>query len=606
MTTIASEESIWLEALDLEERLALMQSRGSFTQPSADARTTWRVSKWRDTFGKATSHLEKALHAAGMSVEEFEAAIALDVSTLQRVDREPPKLAGKLEAICHQWPTRTDKSSHVRGFVMRGRDRLRDAIGLDGTSRQRIADRVWSQLDDELTRALSMLCLKTFVLEMNASRVLGTLIGDTPQERYQHFIDSIDTPAGAKRFYSRYPVLARRLTVASEAWADALADCIGRVCRDQRTLDEVFGGGDTLGPLTSISGAAGDLHANHRAVRVLTFESGVSVVYKPRPIDIDRHFQELLCWLNERGWNPAFRARQSLPRGDYGWSEYVRKGDCSDPQMVHRFYERHGGLLAVMFLLAGNDCHSENVVAAGEHPFLIDVETLFRAPFTTTTARSNIGSVESRTVIGVGLLPQLQLATSESPGVDLSGIGGRGGQNIRWPSEMISLSGTDEMRVSKDHGVLREFENRPTLDGTPVDPYAFDNDVVAGFLRMYDLVMNYRNELTGSDGPLLRFTHDAVRVILRPTRLYGSLLADALHPDVVQSGLDQDRLFDSLWKVSEHLPCVASIVRAEQRDLRNGDIPLFTGRVESNEHLNERRRSYRRRASVFWPGRCCW
>lgn len=581
MTTTISPASIWLEALNVEERVAWLRAGCRLPQRSADPRTAWRISKWRDTFGKNVTRFETALQAAGISCAEFEAALGLKVDAALDVGGDPPQWIEDLEAICLHWPARTGNAAHVRGFVVRGMDALRDAIADTGSSQlQGIADGVWSQLDDELTHALSWMCLKSLVLEVNASRLLGTLIGDTPQERHRQFLDRIATPEGARRFYSMYPVLARKLAATTERWADAVAECVGRVSRDRRALEEAFGGGQTLGALSSISGPAGDVHANHRAVRVVTFESGVRVVYKPRPIELDRHFQELLCWLNDRGWQPAFRARQQLPRGEYGWNEYVQKSDCSDSEMVRRFYERQGGLLALTFLLSGIDFHSENVVASGEHPFLIDVETLFRAPFATTTSRSEISPPEARTVVGVGLLPRLQMATAESPGVDLSGIGGRGGQTVHWPFESVSQVGTDEMRVTKEHGVLREYENRPTRDGAPVDPLVYEGEVVAGFTRMYDLVMTYRDEFICRNGPVLQFAHDPMRVIVRPTRLYASLLGDALHPDVTRSALDQDRLFDSLWRVSD-LPSLASIVRAEQRDLRNGDIPLFTGRVDS-------------------------
>jgi type 2 lantibiotic biosynthesis protein LanM len=307
---------------------------------------------------------------------------------------------------------------------------------------------------------------------------------------------------------------------------------------------------------------------------VLTFESGVRIVYKPRSLDLDRHFYELLCWLNERGWEPEFRPRRNLLRGNYGWSEYIAKDDCSTPDMVRRFYERHGGLLAVAFLLVGCDFHFENVVASGEHPYLIDVETFFHAPLASIASPRNI---DRRTVIGSGLLPQLRNVTETDKGCDISGIGGRGG-TFNQAVDKIRQSESDEVRLVKEPGVFPEHENRPTLDGALVDPLHYCDEVVSGFSRMYELIMKYRQEFMASDGPLMRFADDPVRVILRPTRLYGALLHNALHPDLLQSGLDQSRFIDSLWTVGDRPP---AFVRSELRDLCNGDIPLFSSRVDS-------------------------
>jgi type 2 lantibiotic biosynthesis protein LanM len=576
MTATISDTSAWLEALDIQERVAWVRAGYPSEQLVQDSRTAWRVSKWRAMFRNAPTQLETAVQVAGMTFKEFEDAISTRFAELSPPDRNVPGWVRDLEATCSRW---SGDASAVRGFVVRGIERLRDGIAREGSVQLPIlSDAVASQLENELTRTLSSMCLKTFVLELNAARLLGTLVGSTPQERYRYFVDSIGAPSGARRFYSTYPVLARKLGTTADGWADALAECIRRLCHDRRALDESFGAGQALGSLASVSGAAGDTHANHRTVRILTFESGIRVVYKPRPLDLDRHFHELLCWLNDRGWDPEFRPRRSLLRGNYGWSEYVRSDDCSTPDMVRRFYQRHGGLLAVTFLLSANDFHHENVVASGEHPCLVDVETLFRAPLTSTAPPPAVTGPETRTVIAVGLLPHLQMATAESKGFDISGIGGRGGQRLSLPLNNISQSGTDEMCFLKEHIELRECENRPTLDGTAVDPLAYCDEVVSGFGRMYDLIMTCRNEFMRSDGPLLRFADDPVRVIVRPTRTYGTLLQDALHPDVVQSGLDQSRLFDSLWSFGDVPP---SVVRAEQRDLRNGDVPLFTSRANS-------------------------
>jgi lantibiotic modifying enzyme len=50
---------------------------------------------------------------------------------------------------------------------------------------------------------------------------------------------------------------------------------------------------------------------------------------------------------------------------------------CGTEEEAQRFFENSGKLLALAQCLGFNDGHQENVVACGEHPVLIDVETLF-------------------------------------------------------------------------------------------------------------------------------------------------------------------------------------------------------------------------------------
>ena len=126
-------------------------------------------------------------------------------------------------------------------------------------------------------------------------------------------------------------------------------------------------------------------------VLLATFASGLKVVYKPRRLAVDVHFQRLLDWLNERGARPRFRMLAVLDRGAYGWMEFVRATGCHSQGEVRRFYERQGGYLAILYALEATDFHYENLIADGEHPVLLDLETLFHPrieksmPTTTTT-----------------------------------------------------------------------------------------------------------------------------------------------------------------------------------------------------------------------------
>src|SRR5205085_624823 len=142
---------------------------------------------------------------------------------------------------------------------------------------------------------------------------------------------------------------------------------------------------------------------------------------------VDVHFQELLTWLNERGDFPPFRTLRILDRGTYGWSEYVQPGGCATPQEVERFYRRQGGYLALLYAMEATDFHAENLIAAGEHPVLIDLEALFHGRDAATGLNTSVDLVHNtmgHSVLRIGLLPQRIWGDEVSDGIDLSGIGG--------------------------------------------------------------------------------------------------------------------------------------------------------------------------------------
>src|SRR5688572_20568738 len=114
---------------------------------------------------------------------------------------------------------------------------------------------------------------------------------------------------------------------------------------------------------------------------IATFESGFQVVYKPKSLKIGEHFQELLTWLNDKGCEPPMQTMAVLDRGNYGWVEFVAYQSCSTAEELKRFFQRHGAYLALLYALNSNDFHFENLIAVGEHPLLIDLETLLQPNF---------------------------------------------------------------------------------------------------------------------------------------------------------------------------------------------------------------------------------
>ena len=79
------------------------------------------------------------------------------------------------------------------------------------------------------------------------------------------------------------------------------------------------------------------------------------------------------------------------------------------------------------------------------------------------------------------------------------------------------------------------------------------------------------------------FANDEIRVVLRPTQTYASLLRESYHPDALRNGLDRDRLFDRLWVQADDIPCVRPLIAAEREDLHRGDIPRFTTRPNARD-----------------------
>ncbi|HVU65735.1 MAG TPA: type 2 lanthipeptide synthetase LanM family protein [Ktedonobacteraceae bacterium] len=416
---------------------------------------------------------------------------------------------------------------------------------------------------------------KVLILELNVARVQNRLQGETPQERYLYFLQQLGQPAKMLTLLEEYPVLARQLVEMCERWVTRGLELLQRLCADWQEIRATFAPGEDPGLLREIREGAGDAHGGERSVTILTWETGLRVVYKPRSLAVDVHFQETLAWLNAQGCQPAFRLFKLLNKTSYGWYECVTAHGCTSQEEVERFYQRMGGYLALLYVLEGTDFHAENLLAVGEDPMLIDLETLFTPHTVRYEGPDRYGyELLTHTVRRVGLLPHHQWLDEQTQGTDLSGLGASTNQRAGTTVNVWASSGTDEMRVHKASQETRFADHRPTLQGAEVEALQYEQHIISGFTTVYRLLLNARAELVQTILP--RFAGDEVRVLLRPTYEYARLLSDASHPDVLRDALDRDWLFHRLWLGVEEQPHLAHLIAAECVELQGGDIPKFT------------------------------
>lgn len=422
---------------------------------------------------------------------------------------------------------------------------------------------------------------RTMILELHVARLGGCLDGADAAGRFTSFIQQMRDPERAWLFLQEYPVLARRLVTAIDQRVRFVLELVERLCCDHAALTQTFAVAD-IGHLSQVVTGAGDTHDDGRSVAVLHFSSGFRLVYKPRSLAVEQAFQDLLQQLNQWGAAPSLRTLKILQRADYGWVECVAAGACADQAGAARFFQRQGSLLAVLYALQATDFHHENLIAAGEHPVLIDLESLFHPhlgmPADGGGSQWRAMQAMNYSVLRIGLLPSRLFGQPGGPGIDVSGLAGEDGQLSPFAMPMVDGGVHDDFRVVHRQVALPGADNRAHLDGKVLNGLDYADDLCAGFTAMYQLLQRRQAALTAEDGLLQAFADVSIRVILRPTRIYGLFLRDALHPDHLRDGLDRDRFFDRLWANIDENPDMARIIPHERHDLLRGDVPMFTAK----------------------------
>ena len=434
------------------------------------------------------------------------------------------------------------------------------------------------QLLQRLGLRMVKLASRTLVLELARARDRGELAGDTPAARFLDFTHRLVGGSELAEFLAAYPVLARVLGESCRQGVEGHLELLARLAEDRESLVTGLFDGRDPGALTAID-PAGDPHRGGRSTATLTFADGRRLVYKPRSLDLHSHFNELVGWLNDKA-GLGIRTVGLLPRDGYGWSEYVVHQACSDLAEVRRFYHRQGALLALLYVLDGTDMHYENLIAVGEQPVLVDVETLFHPSHGPARALSRDPAYRAllSSVYRTALLPLL--VSGEHGVADLSGLGGDADATA--PTSVVDWAdaGLDSMHLVRRPGRTHGARNRPQLDGADIEPRDHEIALLTGFRAAYEAIAWHRDELIGADGLVGRCATDQIRFVPRSTSLYTGLLDEATHPDALRDAAGRSQLLDLLWDADEALHVV---VPYELADLWAGDVPLFTARPDSRD-----------------------
>ncbi|HEX4062308.1 MAG TPA: type 2 lanthipeptide synthetase LanM family protein [Streptosporangiaceae bacterium] len=443
-----------------------------------------------------------------------------------------------------------------------------------------IADTFTAVLGQQLAR----IAAQTLVHELQAARTQGRLAGHNGRERFADFIWQQCEPAGLTALLERYPVLARLLGTASLQATQAGAELLTRFGSDRGAVITKLLGGFDPGPVVSIDPTRGDRHRHGRAVAVVSFADGRKVVYKPRSLAAHVLFGDVVAWLNERVPRAGLRTAHVVVLPGYGWVEFIAPSPLTWPSEADVFYRRHGVLLAALHALRATDMHCENVIACGDQPVFIDVETLLHPtlPASAGPAQQGAGADPAAEALAAsvhrtGLLPYL--AMSENGPSDQSGLGG--GADGRCPDGVLDWDppASDRTRLIRRRATADVApHNRPRLAGETVDPADHEQALLDGFRLGYNAIAADRPGFTR----LIESRGDTesgdieIRVIVRSSRGYTRLLDESTHPDLLRDARDRDAALDLLRQVSAQHPVRRALAKHELMDLWAGDVPLVT------------------------------
>jgi type 2 lantibiotic biosynthesis protein LanM len=423
------------------------------------------------------------------------------------------------------------------------------------------------------------------------------LASDHNRAFYQRFVAHM-LQGQLARIFQEYAVLARLLATISDRWVEATVEFLQRLAADLPDLQRVFGGAAALGEVSAVEAALSDPHRGRRSVISLTFSSGHRLIYKPKNLGLEEAYQHLLAWCNAQRAPLTFSILRVLNRSSYGWVEYVEHRPCENRAAAQRYFQRAGMLLCLVYVLEGSDCHYDNLIAHGEHPLLVDLETLLQhRPFLDETQESDQAlslahQQLANSVLHTELLPSWHLHTigEQQVAFDISGLGG--GQPLLVEEPEWEQVNTDHMMLRYKRVQTRTQRKMPLLEGIPLRLDDYADEILTGFEHMYRFLLAHREALLARGGPLSRFADQQVRFVFRATRTYSALLRKLLAPRYLRDGADRSIQLEILVRAVLDFDNPASdntmpprwwpIYAAEREALEQEDIPFFTASTRSD------------------------
>jgi lantibiotic modifying enzyme len=205
-----------------------------------------------------------------------------------------------------------------------------------------------------------------------------------------------------------------------------------------------------------------------------------------------------------------------------------------------------GGIIGAAYLLRAADCHRDNIMAAGEHPVLVDAEALCHP------------------LLG---------AKTETPFDRLYRTGFFPGSSQRSLQSRSSVLGPATVG-----------RHVPRIRGKALSPARYEREIVDGFCRAWRCVLGTRNRRAGFIRRLRRICSRKRRWIYRPTEQYAAIARVSIQPGAVRSGIERELL---IARLCSRRTAPSPVIHTEIAALKRLDIPYFTRRIKERSPLHQ-------------------
>jgi lantibiotic modifying enzyme len=435
-------------------------------------------------------------------------------------------------------------------------------------------------LEREWALSLDDIIVEVVAHQLQHMHAAGDLEGDDAVEQYQRFFlkKNGGLSGAAKALPSQFSYAFTLCKTYVEGELRNVSSALESLVHSWKSLCDAQLVSANGPPLSDIEPTGSDRHCGGKVVLKFKFGDANALFWKPHGGQCARLWADFVALVNLPPGKdlrcmrtmPALHADGLLDDDTY-WAEDVvyKPLDAMD---VDAYFARCGAFLALAQAVGLSDVHNGNMVVDGQGPVLVDCETLFQVCSPDITAKDAV-------------LSTLMLQEPPRP---FSPI------NSDW---MAAFQHLPEMPVDGSH-LQVTGERTSALDATEAstlgrskalprcdDHTCLLSDHIAPFLDGYNCGWQCMLTALRERSASLRAWAQAslsskVRVVLRPTSLYGVLLRRARQPDCLKSYERAIGMIKALILMQSSDEATA-LVEAETQDIVQFNVPLFWRKANS-------------------------
>ncbi len=405
--------------------------------------------------------------------------------------------------------------------------------------------------------------------EMQSLKQKRLLQGRDEREEYEFFCGHyLEDPLYIKELCNQYPEMLRLFFVRFQFTYQYLETFVRHLEKDRKWIETHVCRGEVLRCVRDLRMGGSDSHCGGKTVITCRTDQGRGLIYKPHSLKKEELYQGLYgSFCKELGME-SFKL-SLYDGGSYGWEECLEAAPCEQEEQAGRFYKRIGIHLFLCMLLSGSDMHQENVLAVGEHPVLLDLETFpgYRRKHLVKNAEDRIEEILQGSVLRPGILP-VPILKAEDRAVCLSAVYQEEERfsPVRLP--VILDEKTSNMRMDHRYIKMKPGKSMPVYQGKRVLPDQYMDNICEGFSESYEV---WRKHSDLWERRLAAFWECPVRFLVRHTQQYTMYRFTSLHPAFLSSTKARVKLLQVLQKGETDKRFVAQEINA----LFQLDVPLL-------------------------------